>query len=85
MCFQERKHPCPRSFFARAGVVPVPPSSASVAIATEDNAIAAQHVAEEPDGNRNVQPISGTSGPMLAEEPTEYANETIGFARLRLA
>jgi hypothetical protein len=49
------------------------------------NAIAAQHVAKEPDGNRNVRPISGTSGPMLAEEPTGYANETIGFARLRLA
>ena len=64
--------------------MPAPPSSASVAIATGANAIAAQHVAKQPDGNRNVQPISGTSGPMLAEKRTGYANEIIGFARLEV-
>jgi len=53
----------PEIILRRAGVVPVAPSSASVAIATEANAIAAQHVAKEPDGNRNVHPISGCISP----------------------
>jgi hypothetical protein len=45
----------------------------------------AQQIAKEPDGSRDVQPISLTSGPMLAEEPPGCVNETIGCAGLGLA
>ena len=61
------------------------PSSASAATAIEANAIAAQPVAKQPDYNRDVQPIFGTSGAKPADKPTGFSNDTIGFARLRLA
>jgi hypothetical protein len=72
-------------FSERATVVSAAPSSASAAIATVGNAIAAKRVEDKPGSNSYVRPITATNGPRLVDGLTNCANEIIDSAALGLA